>query len=475
MKHASKLTSVIQEIIDRWEIPGLAVGVVRGSDIVYTKVFGVQSLETNRPVTPESIFCVASVSKPFVATAAMQLAELGKLELDTELIRYLPSLEMADERYQQITPRQLLSHTSGMPDLDEAEYLELWKHPEFDAGASARLVQSLKNKRLIANPGEEFGYSNIGYNILGSVITAVSGVSFEEYMKEKVLKPSNMRDSSFLLDDIPVDRLAVPHIRSPRIRTSPIYPYHRADNPSSSLHASILDMCQWCMMCLEQCRHGKDTILKPVGFDAMIKPTVGRGGMPIFQDMGLGWNIGDYKGAKTVGHLGGSAGLNSFLVIMPEKDLAVTLMFNAESQSIYRLLWACLDALVEEEPHAKTVSWMIPISQALADGGIEKANDCATRLREHENHEAYFVESSSLIMLAQQLMIGEESDLAIAVLGMNIDAFPEFSDTYILLARAYLSNGDIDRARSYLEEALRLDPGNTQTLEVLKGIRPTPH
>jgi CubicO group peptidase (beta-lactamase class C family) len=330
---------------------------------------------------------------------------------------------------------------------------------------------SLKNKRLIANPGEEFGYSNIGYNLIGSVIANISARSFEDYMRDNILTQSNMRNSSFLMEDIPVDRLAVPHIRAPHIGTSPIYPYHRAHNPSGGLHASVVDMCQWCLTCLE---HGGDeerAILKPAGFNAMWTPTIGRGGLPALRDMGLGWIVGTYEGVKTTCHLGGSAGLNSFLVIMPEKDIAATLMFNAESQAIYRLLWASLDVLVGKEPQAKTVSWMIPISQALTDGGIEKARECAAQLREDERHEEYFVESSSLVMLAHQLIIGEEIDLAIGVLKLNIDAFPESADSYLLLAHTHLSKGDVDRAKDCLDEILTLDPDNTRALEILEEVR----
>ena len=130
MLHEKDLDVVLQEIMARWDIPGLAVGIVQGDEIVYAKGFGVQSLETQAPVTLDSVFCVQSVSKCFVATAVMQLAERGKLDLDAPLVQYLPYFQMDDERYRQITIRQALSHTSGMPDMDESEYVELVAHPE---------------------------------------------------------------------------------------------------------------------------------------------------------------------------------------------------------------------------------------------------------------------------------------------------------------------------------------------------------
>jgi hypothetical protein len=173
-----ELDTVLQEIIARWGIPGMAVGIVQGDEIVYAKGFGVQSMKTQTPVTVDSIFCTASVSKCFVATAIMQLAERGQINLDAPLVQYLPYFQMDDERHRQILIRQILSHTSGMPDMADDEYDEFLSHPEWDDGAAERYTRSLVDKKLIANPGERFSYSNIAYNVLGDVIAKVSGKSF---------------------------------------------------------------------------------------------------------------------------------------------------------------------------------------------------------------------------------------------------------------------------------------------------------
>ena len=161
--------------------PGMGVGIVEGDEIVYARGFGVQSLETRTPVTPESIFGVASVSKCFVATAAMQLVEQGKIDLDAPIVQYLPYFQLDDERCTQITTRQILSHTSGMPDMDEVEY--------DDAGQPPRKRRRRRRNAMCAAcaaarwspaPGERFAYSNIAYNVLGDLIAKVSGQTFED-------------------------------------------------------------------------------------------------------------------------------------------------------------------------------------------------------------------------------------------------------------------------------------------------------
>ena len=98
---------------------------------------------------------------------------------------YLPSFQLADGRYPAITVRQLLSHSSGMPDEDEEVYIDLWAHPEYDEGAGDRYVRQLGTRRLQADPGERFRYSNTGYNVLGQLITVISGTTFETYVRRE--------------------------------------------------------------------------------------------------------------------------------------------------------------------------------------------------------------------------------------------------------------------------------------------------
>ena len=142
----TQLNTVPQEIMIRWDIPGLGVGLVENGEITCARGFGLQSLVTCTPVTPDSIFCVASITKCFVATAVMQLVEQGVLQLDAPLVQYLPEFRLDDERCRQITLRQMLSHTSGMPDTDETEYEELIAHPEYDEGAPERYVHALARR-----------------------------------------------------------------------------------------------------------------------------------------------------------------------------------------------------------------------------------------------------------------------------------------------------------------------------------------
>ena len=472
MQYQKELDAVLSEIMTRWDIPGLAVGIVEGDEIVYAGTFGVQSVETRTPVTLDSIFCVASVSKCFVATAVVQMAERGKIDLDAPLTQYLPYFRMDDERYRQITIRQMLSHTSGMPDMDEHEYDEMVRHPEWDEGAAERYVRALSTQKMIASPGERFSYSNIAYNVLGDLLAKLSGMSFESAMHECILFPSGMANSTFLLADVPPGLLAVPHLHSPEVRVNPIYPYHRADAPASFLHATVVDMCHWAMTSLSRGGYLGNRILPRAAYDLMWTPVADWGSTrpSIYEDMGLGWTLGHFKGVATVSHGGMGFGWTDFLLILPGTNSAAVVLCNGESFARTRIVHALADVLLGQRPIAGKVSWMVPISRALVEGGIQAACARYDEIKSTGTDEYYFDEND-LGNLALQLYSARNLDLAIDVLGLNIHVFPEYPASYLEQAKLYLEKGDLASAGQCLLKALSIEPENTQAARMLDQIR----
>ena len=468
--YTNELDAVLEEIIARWGIPGLGVGIFQEGEIIYVRGFGVQSLETGTPVTPDTIFCIASITKCFVASAVMQLAERGKVHLDAPLIQYLPYFKLDDERYLQITLRQMLSHTSGMPDTDESEYDVLVAHPEYDDGAAERYVRGLSNRKMVAGPGERFSYSNIAYNVLGDMITKVSGQTFEAYMKEHILLPAGMPDSTLFFPEVNRDRLAVPHLRTPEMTVNPIYPYHRADAPASFLHSTIVDMCHWCITCLNGGVYNDQRILTPASFEMMWTPVSRWGYPPFYEDTGLGWTLGHYDGVKTVSHGGMGFGWTDFLTLLPEKKRGAIILCNEESWARSRTIQAVIRAMLDQEPLAGAVSWMVPIIQALSEGGIQAAYDRYAELKQSRS-DAYSFDEDDLFNLVYQLMSVKKFDVAIDVLGLNLHAFPEHVDSHLMLAKLYLQKGERAQAEAALQKALAIETNNETGIELLEKIR----
>ena len=131
-RYQTTLQPLIEQILLRQQRPGLAIAVVEQNRVVYAHGFGVKRLgREDDPITTRSLFHMASITKPFVATSLMQLVEKGKIDLDAPVVRYLPYFRIADERYTTITVRQMVTHSSGMPDVEDYE----WDKPQYDDGS----------------------------------------------------------------------------------------------------------------------------------------------------------------------------------------------------------------------------------------------------------------------------------------------------------------------------------------------------
>jgi CubicO group peptidase (beta-lactamase class C family) len=317
----SELEPKINDEIQKGHLPGFAIGVVRNGKLIYAKGFGVARLGGNTPVTSRSLFHMASVTKTFVATAVMQLVEKGKIDLDSPLIRYLPYFRLNDERYRAITIRQMLSHTSGIPDTVNYN----WDKPEYDAGALERTVRGLADRKLVFAPGEKFAYSNTGYEILGDVIAKVSGASFEDYVQHNILTPLGMKDSTLLVREANPQLLTSPHVlENDQVIVSKVFPYNRAHAPSGTLYSSIEDMSAWAIANLNHGELNGKRILKRETAELMWQPVADALGMK----EGISWFSTDVQGHHLVLHSGGDVGFESLLILAPDDSVAVVAMCN---------------------------------------------------------------------------------------------------------------------------------------------------
>ena len=337
------LSPFIQNVMRSHELPGLASGVVADNEIMYARGFGVKSIETQSPVSMTTVFHMASISKPFVATALMQLIEQGRVQLDAPVVAYLPYFKLDDDRYRDITIQQMLSHVSGMP--DETDYE--WETPQYDAGALERYVRSVSSMKLIAEPGEKFAYSNMAFECLGDVIAKVSGLSFDDYVKENILDPAGMTESSFLKPEHLPENWAAPHVRVLTSLAWAGYPYNRMHGPSSTLHSSALEMCRWAMINLNRGSLKGKSILNAASYDVLWRAWAETGDG---RQVGLSWFLEEYRGAQVVAHGGGDVGFNTYFIMLPEKRAAVAVLCNLLPAPVKKIACSALDILLGYEP-----------------------------------------------------------------------------------------------------------------------------
>ncbi|SFS63412.1 serine hydrolase [Paenibacillus sp. BC26] len=341
-----RLHAMLTEYVEHEQIPGLSVGIVWDNNQCFAGEYGTANKTTDAPVVRDTLFHQASVSKTFVATGIMQLVEQGKVDLDSSIVSYLSYFKLDDERYKTITVRQLMNHTSGMP--DENDYA--WDRPEYDEQSLERYVRSIAHLKLNWDPGDQFAYSNIGYEILGDLIAKVSGLSFEHYMKSAILEPIGMHASSFLKQEVEA-RLAAPHV----LGASPVYggvvsdefPYNRAHAPSSTLYTSAEEMCLYLQMHLNQGTAGNGhAALQSGSYDAMWKPHAATGYDPKKSQIGLGWFMGDYKGSRILSHSGWDTGFLTHLFLLPDDQIGIAVMANSDYVWLDNVSFSILDQLL---------------------------------------------------------------------------------------------------------------------------------
>lgn len=331
--YAVRLDPVIEQVVRDEKIPGLAVGIVQNGRLVYSRGFGVTKLGQPNPVTPETLFHMASITKPFVATAVMQLVEQRKVDLDAPVAKYVPYFRLDDPRYTSITVRQMLTHTSGMPDVKDY----LWNKPEYDDGALERYVRSLADKKLRFDPGTKFAYSNMAYEVLGDLVAKVSRVSVEDYVDEHILKPLSMTSSTLLIKNADPSKLAAGHSmgRNKIPKVVEFYPYNRAHTPSSDLLSIVVDMARWAMANMNRGELDGHRILQSPTYDVMWKAYTppGRNTPPA----GIGWFLSQFDGEQSVLHDGQDDGFITMLEMIPARKFALLFMANCDyvSEKLY--------------------------------------------------------------------------------------------------------------------------------------------
>jgi CubicO group peptidase (beta-lactamase class C family) len=462
-ERTARIDTYVQTVMDRFDIPGLTAAVVQHGHRIYTAAFGVRNIQTREPMKAEYIFHMASVSKPFVATAVMQLVEEGKMDLDEKVVTYLPYFKLADEQYKEITIRQMLNHTSGMPDVQDYE----WDKPQYDEGAAERYVRSLKNEKMLFAPGEKWRYSNMAFDVLGDVIAKVSGQSFESYVKEYILNPLEMYESSFLKEDIKENLRTSPHIWEFGPVYSEIYPYNRPHAPSSTLNSSVIEMTNWITANLNHGEFKGKRILKAESYDLLWKPSAQ---VDENRQIGLSWFLQTHRGISIISHGGGDRGYRSHIYIVPEKNMGLILASNYDQTPMGEIANGVLDILLGHEPDVPKKPIGFKFAEVCHIAGV----DSAKKFYEHvytSDQEEYNFAHWELNRVGYYFLGKEKIDLAINIFKYNVELYPEEANTYDSLGEAYMIAGQNKLAIKNYEKSLELNPDNMNAVQMLKKIR----
>jgi CubicO group peptidase (beta-lactamase class C family) len=354
----ARLDAFLEHEMRDADIPGLAVAVVAHGEVVHARGFGTAD-GAGRPVTADTPFQLASLTKAFTAVAIMQLVEEGRVDLDAPARRYLPSFSPGTPQQagmvDAITVRRLLQHVSGLPRrIDDPT-----STAEGDGvDAIARRVAGLAGVPLIAAPGERYEYGNVNYEVLGQVVEAVTGRPFDEVVEQRIYEPLGMTHSHVLAEEAFADGASEGFYRWFGLRTAPYRTaYPRATGPAGVSFSSAADMGRWALF---QLGHGPPgaTVLSPASVAALHA----RG--PQYDDRhsyGLGWVIRPLwetldepppDGPITtpvpdlVEHGGAWTTAHDYIGLVPERDWGVVLLANVNDATMRtRYFWTDLGLL----------------------------------------------------------------------------------------------------------------------------------
>lgn len=328
----AELDGRIQAYMEDATIPGVLVGVASRGRLVYWKAYGMANVELSAPVTDSTVFEIGSISKEFVSTAVMMLVEEGRLDLDHGIHRYLPDLP---SDWLGVTIRQLLTHTSGIPDYEEIQTYEAYRFrftPE-------EIIRVAHSRPMDFPPGTGYYYSNTGYFLLSMIVERIEGLPLGQVLRARIFDPLGMTQT----------RMADPE-RIIRHRAAGYYVdgtgelvNRDATQTSSTLGAggivsSVHDMVEW-----DEALYGED-LLSAASKEAMWTPET----LPNGRNTGyaFGWRIGEYGGRRAIGHNGMVAGFVAAFLRVPEREMAVIVFANRYRASSSRIRDAVLETFM---------------------------------------------------------------------------------------------------------------------------------
>jgi CubicO group peptidase (beta-lactamase class C family) len=470
-RYVQQLQPLLERFVQWQEIPGLAIGIIEHNQLVYAHAFGLKHLERRTdPLTTRSLFHMASITKPFVATAIMQLVERGAVNLDAPLVKYLPYFRLADDRYARITVRHVLTHTSGIPDVEDYE----WDKPQYDDGALERYVRSLTNQKLLFAPGERVQYSNMAFEVLGDVVAKASGESFDDYVQRHILNQLRMSDSTLLVKQANAKLMTWGHELDEQGAPFPsrVFPYNRIHSPSSNLHSNVLDMARWAMANINGGELDGHRILQPSTHAMMWRPA-GPAADGQASGVGLSWWLGVYRGARTIGHEGGDTGYRTNLVLLPDKQIAVAWMMNADwAADDDGLTRAALDVALGATPAPirtrRSIQSMLPTYER---SGIDAALNQYRSLRQSPRADLYTFDEGGLNAFGQYLIRKGHLQDAIRALETNVEMYPASGRAADALAAAYEMDHNVPLAIRTYRTAVKLDPTLSHPKDRLKELK----
>ena len=319
-----KLKSAIEKHRQRYNIPGVAVVVVRNDQVVFLEGFGWRDVEKQLPVTPDSLFGIGSCTKAFTGMAAVISADDGKLSLDDSPKKYLPWFQLSDPKADaQATLFDLLTHRTGLKALDD----EVWH--KNDKLSREEVIKAVMTNPPAAKFRTQFQYNNVMYSVVGECIGRANGSSWEKVVSSRIFRPLGMQKSNCSLPEIKADSNAAIGYHLPTVPPKR-EKEHDLNNVAASggINSSARDMAQWIRLMLGKGVFEGNRLLSEAGWEKLLMPGIG--------NYALGWTVLDEDGGKALLSEGGAVGHAARVTIEPDRNVGWAILANVNNVREFR-------------------------------------------------------------------------------------------------------------------------------------------
>lgn len=453
---ANQIDALVQKYHDLRLFSG-SVLVAQNGKVIYKKGFGYANAEWEVPNAPDTRHRIGSVTKQFTAALVLKLVEEGRISLDGKIVDYLP--DYPRPAGEEVTIHHLLTHSSGIPNYTSLP--DFFPEMSRDPYEPEEFIPVFSNLDLEFEPGSEWSYSNSGYFLLGVIIEKVTGMSYDEVLRQRLLEPLGLHDTGYDKYEEVLDRRAsgysltfAGYRNAPYLDTS--LPY-----AAGSLYSTVEDLFKW-----DRALYANRIFSDPRYLELMMTPHI--------QDYGYGLVIRKVPlgetddSVKVVEHGGGINGfVTGFRRLVADRHLIV-LMDNT-SRSVADLERGITNLLYGQPAESPKASIAHVLQQTIDEEGIEAAIARYRRLRESEPG-GYDFRESELNELGYYYLENEDLTTAIAVFKLNVEAYPDRFNTYDSLGEGYMKAGDRERAIENYRRSLELNPRNQNARRMLAEL-----
>ncbi|WP_418502358.1 serine hydrolase [Flagellimonas sp.] len=350
--HLDSIEPFINQLMEDFEVTGLSIGIVRNDSIIYSKGFGTRKINENLPVDENTIFGIGSISKSFTALTLGILVDEGKINWDDRVKDYLPYFELYNPYVsEKFTIRDLLTHRSGLREISGGI---LWYHSTL---SRKEIIKRLKYLKPVSDFREKPAYQNVMYLVAGEIVSTVTGMSWDKFLKERILDPLGMKNSTSISSvRESTKNLAYPHVWNEQYKKV-FVEQEKGDNlaPAGFIYSSANEMISYMRLLLNDGAFGKDTIVSKKTIQEIFKPQIlyPIEGSPFsneFTSYGFGWWITPKGNHKLIEHSGGIDGMAAKLFMIKDLNIGVVILTNISKEPASFLLMAkLLEQILEDK------------------------------------------------------------------------------------------------------------------------------